>query len=84
MKRRLLIILVILVIFVLSSGITYSAFTSRTYGNVDQNIAKFIFETKLIDHIELPLVDIAPGQVEEYQFAVTNNLNKIILKIISS
>lgn len=82
MKRRLLIILVILVIFVLSSGITYSAFTSRTYGNVDQNIAKFIFETKLIDHIELPLVDIAPGQVEEYQFAVTNNLNKKISDVL--
>lgn len=41
----------------------------------DQNIAKFIFNTKQLDEINIPLLDIKPGENKEYLFSVANNEN---------
>lgn len=74
MKYKILIILGILTALLFSSGITYSIFSSGSeLTTVDQKIAKFVFETKQLDHIELNLSDITPGNTLEYQFYVTNN-----------
>ncbi|MDD4705608.1 MAG: hypothetical protein PHS24_00130 [Bacilli bacterium] len=73
-KKRFKLILVVMIIF--SLGITYSVFQSSA-GLVieDQNIAKFVFNTKQLDDINIPLLDIKPGENKEYLFSVANNEN---------
>jgi hypothetical protein len=39
----------------------------------DQGVAKFIFNTEVLNEIELPLVDLNPKESKEYLFAVSNN-----------
>jgi hypothetical protein len=46
--------------------------------STDQNIAKFIFNTDKVDQIELPLVDMNPGDNEEYLFSVSNEQQGVI------
>lgn len=73
MKYKILIALFVIVFLVLSSGLTYSYFNSNVdYISVDQKIASFIFDTETLDRLELPLVDLKPGQVNEYNFSVSN------------
>ena len=73
MKYKILIALFVIVFLVLSSGLTYSYFNSDVdYISVDQKIASFIFDTETLDRLELPLIDLKPGQVNEYNFSVSN------------
>jgi hypothetical protein len=39
----------------------------------NQDIAKFIFNAESLDQIELALIDLNPGDSEEYSFSVSNN-----------
>jgi hypothetical protein len=56
------------------SGITYSFFhSSVTLTSTDQNIAKFIFNAQSLDQIQLPLIDLKPGDNKEYTFSVSNS-----------
>lgn len=79
MKRKIIIIISIIVTTFFVIGIAYSAFQSDATLNVaDQKIAKFIFNTKVQDQIELPLTNLEPNSKQEYSFSVTNSQeNKI-------
>ena len=73
-KYKILLILFVLTIIVLGSGITYSIFTSRAQTSLaSQDIAKFVFDARLLDSIEVPLTSIKPGDTKEYEFSVSNN-----------
>ena len=73
-KYKVLMILLFLVIGLFVSSITYSFFNSgSTMNTTDQKIAKFIFNAKQLDNINLPLVDLKPGDNSEYLFSVSNN-----------
>lgn len=72
-KVKILILLFIVAILTLGTGITYSIFTSDTNATVsDQKIAKFVFDTELLDHLSLPIVNLTPGSEEEYNFKISN------------
>lgn len=74
MKNKILIILVMLVLLLFSSGITYSIFhTESDIIITDQEIAKFVFETKMTNHLELSLSNLNPGDKTNYNFSVSNN-----------
>lgn len=83
MRKKILIIIFALVVVFLGCGITYSVFTSDTHANFNQNLAKFVFDAKETDQINLPLYDLKPGDIKEYKFSVSNNKNEND-KIISS
>jgi hypothetical protein len=73
-KYKILMILIVLIVLVGGFGITYSMFHSNaTLSSNDQNIAKFIFNAQSSDQLELPLVDLKPGDNKEYTFSVSNN-----------
>ncbi len=73
MKYKVLISLFIVMFFIFGIGITYSYFSSDIeLDGVDQRIAKFVFDTETLDKLELPLIDLTPGQSEEYNFSVSN------------
>lgn len=79
MKYKIIIILFVLTFLIFSVGITYSFFISHSKLNsVDQNIAKFIFNTETLDQIELSLIDLTPGDSEEYLFSVSNNYSGVL------
>ena len=73
MKKKLMIFVSMLVIMAFGTGITYSVFTSDAFGNVNQKIAKFIFNAEEVDELHLSLTDLYPGVTKEYQFSVSNN-----------
>lgn len=74
MKKKIYIILAIITISIFTVGIAYSAFSSpASLSTEDQKIAKFIFETKQKNKIELPLSSLEPGKKEEYSFSVANS-----------
>lgn len=78
MKYKILISLFVVMFFIFSIGITYSYFNSDILlESVDQKIAKFIFDTDTLDRLELPLIDLTPGQTEEYNFSVGNGSEEI-------
>lgn len=55
-------------------GITYSFFhSSSTLTSTDQDIAKFVFNAENLNQIQLPLIDLNPGDNNEYAFSVSNN-----------
>ena len=73
MRYKILLGLFIVMFLVLSLGLTYSYFNAEvSYISVDQKVASFIFDTETLDRLELPLADLKPGQVEEYNFSVSN------------
>lgn len=79
MKHKIIIIISIIITTFFVIGIAYSAFSSDAELNVaDQKIAKFVFDAKVQDEIELPLIDLEPNSKQEYLFSVTNSQeNKI-------
>lgn len=78
MKYKILISLFVVMFFIFSIGITYSYFNSDAQLNsVDQRIAKFIFDTETLDRLELPLIDLTPGQTEEYNFSIGNGSDEL-------
>lgn len=73
MKYKIFLVLFVSAFIVLSMGITYSYFnTNASMSSVDQKIAGFIFNAEQVDHLELPLVNLVPGESYEYNFSVTN------------
>ena len=78
MKYKILMGLFITIFCILGVGLTYSYFYSNTsMNNVDQKIAKFIFNTETLDSLELPLIDLTPGETKEYEFAISNTEEEI-------
>lgn len=73
-KKKKILILSALVLIILTAGITYSVFSSSANISIpDQNVAKFIFESKPSDNIEIVLNDLIPGTNENIDFTVVNN-----------
>lgn len=72
MKTKVILILLILSIMTFCTGLTYSVFEASATANVDQKIAKFVFEADKLDHLELQVDNMVPGDSQEYLFAVTN------------
>ena len=73
-RIKLIVILITSTVLVFGTGITYSLFTSDTQGILDQKIAKFVFDAKKTDLIELPVNDLYPGQSIDYTFQVANTM----------
>ena len=77
MKKKIILIVLLGVLVTFLSGITYSLFNSRTTMiSTNQGIASFIFETNNLDHIDLSLNGLIPGETREYLFSVTNTNDK--------
>ena len=72
-KTKILMILAAVIFFTSVFVMAYSHFNSEVTMNGEQNIARFIFEADNLDEIQLPLVDLNPGDTKEYLFSVTNN-----------
>ncbi|MFA5602765.1 MAG: hypothetical protein WDA21_03400 [Bacilli bacterium] len=72
-KTKVLIILTAAIFFTSIFVMAYSHFNSQVSMNGEQNIARFIFDAESLDEIQLPLVDLNPGDTKEYLFSVTNN-----------
>lgn len=77
MKKKIILVSLLGIMVVFLSGITYSLFNSNTTMiSTNQGIASFIFETKNLDHIDLNLNGLVPGEEREYLFSVTNTNEK--------
>jgi len=82
LKSKILITLFILISVVFCVGITYSIFHSNSsLSSGDQNIAKFIFNAESSNQIELPLIDLKPGDSKQYAFAVSNSTSGSISNV---
>ena len=82
MKYKLVIVLLLGILILMLSGVTYSVFTSGASLEVeDQDLAKFIFNTERLDKINLSLVDLKPGETVEYPFSVTNEDNGVVSNV---
>lgn len=78
MKYKILLTLIIIMFFIGGAGLTYSYFSSNIENsNIDQKIAKFIFDAQTLEQIEIPIINMYPGQTEEYNFSITNTSNNI-------
>ena len=78
LKFKVLMISFLLAIIIFGTGITYSLFTSNSNFSMNQKIAKFVFNTKKTDSIEVPLSDIKPGDVKTFNFEVANSQDRIV------
>lgn len=77
MKKKLILIALLGILVTFLTGITYSLFNSRTTMiSTNQGIASFIFEANNLDHIDLNLNGLVPGDNREYLFSVTNTNKK--------
>ena len=77
MKNKIIIIIVLGILVTFLSGITYSLFNSKAAMiSANQGIASFIFEANNLEHIDLDLNGLVPGDTKEYLFSVTNTNNK--------
>jgi len=72
MKKRIILISCIFVVLVFVSCATYSAFKSGTGIVVNQEVAEFVVDTQRVDHLEIPITDLNPGDSDNYQFSVSN------------
>lgn len=81
MKRKIIIVFVLIIAILFGSGITYSIFRSNTSGSVNQKIAKFVFEAKEVDELNIPLADMYPGVTKDYSFFVTNKQDSKISNV---
>ena len=72
MKKKIIIIILLFFGLLFGTVMTYSFFNTDTTAQADQEIAKFVFETNKTDHIDISLVDLKPGDTENYLFSVTN------------
>ena len=74
-RLRVLIVLSCSIILLCGTGITYSLFVSDSKLIANQKVAKFVFDAKKTDLIELPINNLNPGDVVDYNFQVSNNLD---------
>lgn len=72
MKKRIVLISFMFVMLVFISCATYSAFKSGTGIVVNQEVAEFVVDAKRIDHLEIPITDLNPGDSDSYLFSVSN------------
>ena len=73
MKKKIYIVIILIALVTFFSGITYSFFNSSAeMKSSNQGIASFIFEANNLDHIDLDLNGLVPGEEKEYLFSVTN------------
>ena len=73
MKYKILLGLFIIAVLICGAGLTYSFFNNgTTYSSTNQNVASFIFDAQELDRLELPLIDLKPGDIKEYNFSVSN------------
>lgn len=72
MKKKI-VILTVLIMFFLTTGVTYSLYTSSKDINIESSLASFIVDVKKTDNIDIPLSDIKPGTELVYDFSVSNN-----------
>lgn len=78
MRYKIMMVLLIIVFFVLSLGLTYSYFnSSSSVSTVDQRLAHFVFDTETLDRLELPLIDLTPGVVNSYNFSISNTSDEV-------
>ena len=81
-KNKIILMLILFCSVVFGTGIAYSSFFSGSELEVeDQKIAKFVFESKRLDHLELNPTSLVPGDTEEYNFSVTNNLKEVLSNV---
>ena len=77
MRNKIILIIILGALVTFLSGITYSLFNSKaTMISANQGIASFIFEANNLDHIDLDLNGLVPGDTREYLFSVTNTNKK--------
>ena len=77
-KEKKVRILIILILLSVSVGMTYSLyFSSGELATTNQNIAKFVFNADEVSTIEV-LLDLVPGESQDYLFSVSNNENEVI------
>ena len=69
MKKKI-VILTVLIVFFLTTGVTYSLYTSSKDINIESSLASFIVDVKKTDNIYIPLSDIKPGTELVYDFSV--------------
>ena len=74
-RLKIIVMLVISIVLICGSGITYSLFTSSSRLVANQKIAQFVFNATKTDVIELPIANLNPGAKSEYKFQVTNNID---------
>lgn len=81
-KYKILLILFGLTLFVSCLGITYSIFNSNTnLTSTNQSIAKFVFNAENLNEIQIPLVDLNPGDLKEYNFSVSNTKEEVLSNV---
>ena len=73
-KLNIIVMLIFGILIIFGSGITFSLFTSSSKLIANQQVAKFVFEAKKTDLIELPITNINPGDKVDYSFQVANTL----------
>ena len=78
MRKKTIIIFIITFINILLVSLTYSFFLAKGSINIDQKIAKFVFDAKQTDLISLPITSLNPGDSSIYNFQVTNTKTNII------
>ena len=82
MKYKFVIVLLLGILILMLSGVTYSVFTSDASLEVeDQDLAKFVFNVERLDKINLPLVNLEPGETLEYPFSVTNEDSGVVSNV---
>lgn len=74
-KLNVIVALICGIVIICGSGITYSLFTSNSKLVVNQRVAKFVFNAKKTDLIELPITNLNPGDATDYTFQVANTKN---------
>ena len=78
MRKKILIYLILISIITFGASTTYSYFTSdANISTVDQKIAKFIFNSESFDNLEIPLLDMNPGDSKDINFSVSNKKDNI-------
>lgn len=78
MKYKTLLILFIATLLIFGFGITYSIFNTSKTGVLNQKLATFIFNTEEVDKLNLPILNLNPGENNEYNFSVSNTKNSKI------
>lgn len=81
-KYKLLLMIAIAIGIFAGIGVTFSLFHSETPSNMNQNIAKFVFNSKTLDELNLSLIDIKPGEIKEYNFSIANSEGEIISDVL--
>lgn len=79
MRKKIILVIFLGLLVTFLSGITYSLFNSGALmTSTNQGIASFIFEANNLEHIDLNLNGLIPGDEKEYLFSVTNTNEKSI------